>query len=356
MRNLYFGLRLFVVMMLGSSQLAAQGPSAGVNDEPLRENWAPSEWGAEDKIGAANRITPAVVLRAVGLVKQGKVVTLGKVYAQDTPAFGGRSWRMMIPGLPTGGPFGPQQLVYNDEYVAADLGQIGTQFDGPGHIGVQTSQGKFFYNGRFLEDENITAYGLGPLGVEFVAEKGFVCRGIVLDAVALRGGRLPIPESNDAGDPGIVTDADVRAMLERQGLDRINPGDCVFLYTGHGDLWHPSDWENFDAAEKARRVAAFNAGTPGFGISACEYLAERRISLNGSDSLSIEAVLRNFTGENPQPFECHIRLQTKRGIWGMENLDLSKLIADKVYEFLFVYAPLKIKGATGSPGNPVAIY
>jgi len=46
----------------------------------------------------------------------------------------------------------------------------------------------------------------------------------------------------------------------------------------------------------------------------------------------------------------------QRGIWGMENLDLSKLVAEKVYEFLFVYAPLKMKGATGSPGNPVAIY
>ena len=178
----------------------------------------------------------------------------------------------------------------------------------------------------------------------------------MLDAVALRGGRLPIPESSSAEDPGVVTDADVRTMLKRQGLNPINAGDCVFLYTSHGDLWHPRDWDSFDVAEKARRVAAFNAGTPGFGISACEYLAERRISLSGSDSSSIEAMLRDFTGENPQPFECHIRMQTKRGIWGMENLDLSKLIAAKVYEFLFVYAPLKIKGATGSPGNPIAIY
>jgi kynurenine formamidase len=27
-----------------------------------------------------------------------------------------------------------------------------------------------------------------------------------------------------------------------------------------------------------------------------------------------------------------------------------------VSEFLFVWAPLKIVGATGSPGNPVALY
>jgi kynurenine formamidase len=40
----------------------------------------------------------------------------------------------------------------------------------------------------------------------------------------------------------------------------------------------------------------------------------------------------------------------------MENLDFSQLVADKVYEFLFVWSPLKMKGATGSPGNPVALY
>ncbi len=63
-----------------------------------------------------------------------------------------------------------------------------------------------------------------------------------------------------------------------------------------------------------------------------------------------------FAGEREQPFECHIALQTKRGIWNIENLDLSQLVADKAYEFLFVWSPLKAKGATGSPGNPVALY
>jgi len=125
-RNFYSGFLLFVMFIFGSFRLAAQQPSAGVNDEPLRESWAPSGWGAEDRIRSANRITPSGVLGAVGLVKQGKVATLGKVYAQDAPTFGARSWRMMIPGLPTGGPYGAQQLVYNDEYVATELGQIGT--------------------------------------------------------------------------------------------------------------------------------------------------------------------------------------------------------------------------------------
>ena len=49
-------------------------------------------------------------------------------------------------------------------------------------------------------------------------------------------------------------------MLEKQGLDPIAQGDCVFLYTGHGDLWHPTEWDSYDAAEKTRRIGAFNAG------------------------------------------------------------------------------------------------
>src|SRR5689334_7320723 len=272
-----------------------------VNDEPLDQKWSPTEWGANDSIGAPNRTTPQLVLKAVGLVKQGKVATLGKIYASDAPAFGTRSWKLFIPGLPTGGPFGNQKLVYNDEYVATELGQIGTQFDGPGHIGVITSKGMFYYNGRFLHGKDINALGLGPLGVEHVAQKGFVCRGVLLDAVALRGGQLPIPKENDAGDPGIVTAKDVDEMVKRQGIAPIGEGDCVFLHTGHGNIWHPKDWDTYDAAEKAKRVAQFNAGEPGFGISACEYLAERKIILTGADTWAVEAVGKGAGGETPQP-------------------------------------------------------
>jgi hypothetical protein len=102
------------------------GPASAANDKPFTENWAPSEWGADDKAGAVNRTTPAMVLKAAKLIKQGKVATLGKVYQQDAPAFGSRGWRMTIPGLPTGGPFGKHELVYNDEYLSTEIGQIGT--------------------------------------------------------------------------------------------------------------------------------------------------------------------------------------------------------------------------------------
>ena len=342
------------VAMLVAAGLS--GPALAVNDAPLTEKWAPSEWGAEDKAGAVNRTTAAMVLKAAKLVKQGKVATLGKVYQQDAPAFGTRGWRMTIPGLPTGGPFGKQELVYNDEYLSTEIGQIGTQFDGPGHIGVRTSKGDWFYNGRMLTDSDISAYGMGSLGVEHVAKIGFVCRGVLLDAVAYRGGQLPIPKENNMTDPGIITADDVKAMAKAQGIDPIGEGDCVFLHTGHGNIWHPSKWDENSAADKAKKIAEFNAGAPGFGLSACEYMVESKIILWGSDTWPSEAVGKGFGGENVQPFECHIVMMPKHGIWNLENMDLTQLVADKAYEFLFAWSPLKIKGGTGSPGNPIAMY
>jgi hypothetical protein len=139
---------------------------------------------------------------------------------------------MSIPGTPTGGPFGKNALIYHDELVTTEIGQIQTQFDGPGHIGVNTSKGPMMYNGVISWDAyehgaGGRVVGMGPLGVEHPAELGFVCRLVVLDAVAYKKSKnlipanaemLPIPTK--PGDPGIVTADDVRGILQMQGLRR----------------------------------------------------------------------------------------------------------------------------------------
>jgi kynurenine formamidase len=180
-----------------------------------------------------------------------------------------------------------------------------------------------------------------------------VCRGIVLNAAAYRGvKRLPIPK--DTKSPGIVTAADVQGMLKKQGLADIGEGDCVFLYTGHGDLWSNAEWKSLSAEEKAKRRAEFTSGEPGFGISACEYMATRKIALMGGDTSANDA--QPVGEQEDYSVPCHTEMQTRRGIWNLENMDFGELLKDNVTEFLFVWAPLKIIGATGSPGNPVAIY
>jgi len=349
---------LAVLGIVGVSLMSAQQAPPPVNDKPLTEKWAPTEWGASDKAGSVNRTTPAMVMKAMRLVKQGKVATLGKLYHSSIPAFGARSWSMSFPGTPAGGPFGKNALIYHEELVTTEIAQMGTQFDGPGHIGVRTSKGDFMYNGRWREEtyergNGGRVVGMGDLGVEWVAEKGFVCRGVLLDAAAFRGvKRLPIPK--DAKSPGIVTAADVQAIVKKQGIAEIGEGDCVFLYTGHGDLWLNAEWKGLPDAEKAKRRAEFVSGEPGFGASACEYMATRKIILTGGDTSANDAQPGNEVEGWAVP--CHTQIQTRYGIWNLENVDTESLVANGIKEGAFIWAPLRIIGATGSPGNPVVLY
>ena len=56
---------------------------------------------------------------------------------------------------------------------------------------------------------------------------------------------------------------------------------------------------------------------------------------------------------NPQPVHTHLLIEN--GVYIMESLDLETIAADRVYEFLFVGLPTKVKGATGSMLDPVAV-
>ena len=105
------------------------------------------------------------------------------------PLFGARVFAVRIPGTPTGGPFGKNKLVYHDEFVATEIGQVGTQFDGLGHIGCITGKDgdmteMRFYNG-FTEAEMANAYGLKKLGIEKV--KPFFTRGVLVDVAGSQG-------------------------------------------------------------------------------------------------------------------------------------------------------------------------
>ena len=51
----------------------------------------------------------------------------------------------------------------------------------------------------------------------------------------------------------------------------------------------------------------------------------------------------------------HRLLLVERGIHIIETLLLEELARDGVHEFLFVAAPLKIVGGTGSPIRPLAL-
>jgi len=343
----------------------AQMMPAPYDDSAL--SWGYSKWGKGDKAGSANHTkNPANIKRALATIKQNKAITIGKYYHREAPAFGPRGWQMVIPGTPTGGPFGKNALVYHDELVITEIGQIQTQFDGPGHIGVNTTKGMLFYNGLFAGESyergaGGRVLGMGPLGVEHVGELGFVCRLVVVDAVAYKKSKglipanaemLPIPKK--AGDPGIVTADDVKGALKMQGIAEPGSGDCVALYTGQGNTWSNDRYKSMTSEQRAAARAIFAQGEPGFGISACQYMASRDIALTMGDTSANDA--QPGGEEEGYAVPCHTEMMPRRGIWNLENVDSKSLIDNKIYEGAFIWAPLRIIGATGSPGNPVVLY
>jgi kynurenine formamidase len=54
-------------------------------------------------------------------------------------------------------------------------------------------------------------------------------------------------------------------------------------------------------------------------------------------------------------FPVHQESLVKNGIFNLENMRLEELARNEAWEFLFVFAPVPYKGATGSPGQPIAI-
>ena len=313
-------------------RLEAQAPVAG--PAPAAP-WWPSRWGAGDQAGASNWITPEKVLDAVKLVRDGKVYRLGRTYEAGMPLFGTRSFSLTIPGGPTGGPFGANKLVYHDEFVTGQIGQVGTQFDGFGHIGIQRGKDgdrteMRYYNG-FSEQEIASSDGLLKLGIEHI--KPLVTRGHLVDAAGLKGRMLNQGEE--------ITLADVRAALSRQGMreDDIRQGDAILFHTGWGRLWMKDN-------------AKFSAGGPGPGLEVARWVIERGLCLTGGDTSSVEVV------PNPDPtlaYPLHGELLAKNGIFNHENLVFDELLADRKYQFMYVFVPVPIKGATGSPGSPIAI-
>ena len=337
--------------------------TAMAQNNPVDEKWWPSEFGADDEAGATNYIKPKKRIAAAQLVTKGEVATLGMPYHLRTPVFPGRLYSITIPGggnpthdlAWTGDNF---RQTFMDELVTAQIGQVGTQFDSLAHPMIQIKgreadgwkDGNYFYNGKRLEDVG-GPYGMKANGTEKVGS--FFTRGIIIDMVKLKGENLPI------GYP--ISMEDYNAALKMAGIEDAQEGDVVLFRTGWNDLWRGNLEKTADQAIKDN--ATFNSGGPGISPEVCDHLAKRKISMLGADNWGIEPYDLGGVGKWPTPAGdikdwayCHMNLSVRRGIYLFENLDLKALGENGPGEFLFSWAPLKLVGATGSPGNPIAAW
>src|SRR5690606_17940549 len=158
--------------------------------------------------------------------EEGRIYELGREYEPSMPLFGNRHFSLTIPGLPTVETGGENGVVFNDELVSGELGQIGTQFDGLGHVGTAMDGDYVFYNG-FRLSEFGTSYGLNRLGIEKVG--ALFTRGVLVDVARYKG-----VERLDSSY--VITIEDIEATLDMEGVE-IGEGDAVFFHTGWGQLW-----------------------------------------------------------------------------------------------------------------------
>lgn len=309
--------------------------------------WPNPQWGSEDQEGAANWITPAKVLEALQSVKIGKVYELGHVYERGMPLFGDRDFKLTVPTPPRQG-WGENASVWHSDFFVGEIGQVGTQFDALGHVGTKMefddgTVKDVFYNG-FTREEMLWQGGEGgglmALGME--KARPFITRGILIDIAGYK-------DVATLSSHHEVTIEDVKGALARQGIEEseIQPGDAILFNYG----W-ATHWNNPPKYNNANYNHPENNGSPGIGIPVARWLAEKNVSLVGADSCCVEVV--------PNPDDSlkhpvHQELITRNGIYMLENLDLRSLADDEVYGFLFIFNPLRIKGASGSPGRPLAI-
>jgi kynurenine formamidase len=156
-------------------------------------------------------------------------------------------------------------------------------------------------------------------------------RGVLIDAAGAAGvDCLP--------DDAAVTAEDMRRICDAHALE-VGPGDAVLIRTGRGRFWN----------EPARYFDP-DGSAPGPDASACEWLAQRRVALAGSDTLTFERIDASMEGFG----EGHLTL-LGAGIPIVECLALEELAGAHAREFLFAMSPLKIAGGTGSPVRPIAV-
>lgn len=193
---------------------------------------------------------------------------------------------------------------------------VGTHIDALSHY----SCNGFFYGDRKVE--HTYEHGMSDLGVDSIAP--IVRRGVLLDVAALEG--------VDILPAGFEITPD---HLRRAARVEVTKGDVVLLRTGWAQLFS-------DAAKYINNGAA-----PGPGIEAARWLSSKNIFAAGSDTVAFEK-----TPSPPMP--VHVHLLVESGIHIIEVLNLEDLARNQQYEFMFVAAPMNIRGATGAPIRPLA--
>jgi kynurenine formamidase len=294
-----------------------------------------SPWGPEDELGRLNLITPASQAAVLSRLDARAVYDLSVEYfmgmpswqAVDDPRY--QLWMTHTPaGTVVDDPMGVgEQQNLHISYTGSAISMythMGTHIDALNHFGLN---GKI-WNG-FDAREHLGDRGWKKTGAETIPP--LIARGVLIDVAAARG--------LDMLPPGYrVRKADLQAALTKQGLT-LQQGDVVLIRTGRMKLYE--------------KPQAYMDNAPGMSLDAARFLVEESGAMVvGADNLSFEAFPSEVEGNY---IPVHTYLLAQQGAPILELVNLEALSRDRVYEFAFIGASLKLRGADAAPLRPVAI-
>lgn len=286
-----------------------------------------SPWGVDDEIGSLNMMTEDTHVDILQKIISGKVYDLAVDLFVGMPdccsvAFGDPTYQMWMTHTPARDD--GELLSHSSETISMNT-HTGTHIDTLSHFGLNGE----IWNG-VTADEALDARGWARSGADKYPP--IIARGVMIDIAEAKGETL-LPASYS------ISVEDIKEALRKQRT-ALASGDVVLVRTGQMSLWPDRS-----------KLTLFQQ--PGLSLEAARWLVEEQnVMLLGADNLGLESFpstkLENFA-------PVHSYLLAEKGVSFMELVWLEDLSRDRVYEFVFIAAPLKLRGATGSPIRPVAI-
>ncbi len=293
-----------------------------------------SPWGPKDEIGRLNLITPASRAAILSRIEGAKSYDLAVEYFIGMPSWeaaGDPPYQMWMTHTPHGttvsdpmkvGKEMNQHVSYTGSAVSM-YAHMGTHIDALNHFGLNGKIWNGYAAADHLGDQGWTVTGAEKL-------PPIVARGVLIDVAAAKGMQM-LPENYR------ITRKDLQEALDSQGV-KLQQGDVALIRTGR--MQHYED------------KSAYMSNPPGLSIDAAKFLVEDGGAMAvGADNLSFEA----FPAETENNYiPVHTYLLAQQGAPIIELINLEELSKDRIYEFAFVGASLKFRGADAAPIRPVA--
>ncbi|AIC21137.1 cyclase [Pseudomonas chlororaphis] len=294
-----------------------------------------SPWGPKDEIGRLNLITEQSRAAIMARVSGSQAYDLAVEYYVGMPSWqaaGDPPYQMWMTHTPHGNVIADPMQVgepmnrhvsYTGSAVSM-YAHMGTHIDALNHFGL----GGKIWNG-FRADQHLGDRGWNVTGAEKLPP--IVARGVLIDVAAAKGVDM-------LADNYRVTRADLQQALKAQKVS-LEKGDVVLIRTGR-----MRDYE---------KAQAYMANPPGMSLDAAKFLVEEGGAMVvGADNLSFETFPSEVEG-NYLPL--HTYLLAMQGAPILELVNLEGLSRDRVYQFAFIGASLKFRGADAAPIRPIAL-